>query len=337
MQAFRRTLAVSAIILLAGLGGWEAAAAEDRMQPKPDRLGPKPLTPDKLQQAPARMDSSRVGLAQAPNLIIFNPQFVPPTFKEGDKVTLSFQVKNTGNKRAEPLPYPAVFVDGVLKLGGALGAKTGTYLEPGQTSSVYSLVWTAKCGAKIKLVADPGNEIVEQNEQDNEWLKTADSAICQGGAAAVVVTPIPATMAALKPDLAVTEIKFKLLQKYSSNSGKIEITATARNLGGAPVANNGYVQLCEGESYKSYHCLPIGTTNFQAKTIAAGQQLSVVQVRDFKGNCGDMILSPFYKAYIQYFYNSGQSQSTPAGDIDMNVANNQMEKNSQEICNLLKN
>ena len=295
------------------------------------RMAPKALT------EPARVDPAKLGLANAPNLIIFNPNWTPPTFKEGDKVTFSFQVKNIGTRRAEPLPFPAAFVDGMLKLGGALPGKPGTYLDPGMASSVYSFIWTAKCGSKIKLVADPGNEIQEQNEQDNEWEKLIDSSICQGGMVTGTVVPIPGVVATLIPDLAVTEIKFKLLQKFSQDSGKVEVTATAENKGGSAVANNGYLQLCEGESLKSYHCLPIGTTNFQAKTVAPGQKVSVTQVRDYHGNCGDLLQSPFYKATIQYFYNPGQSKSTPVADIDTNISNNELEKNSQDICTLLKN
>lgn len=194
-----------------------------------------------------------------------------------------------------------------------------------------------------------------QGPQPRCWLKTSVTApksntCCVSGVKqkqmqmldrAIRETPerIPGdllTLTPLNPDLSLTSLTVKLIQKYSPNSGKIEIKATAVNNGPGVVKNKGWIQICEMESAKSYHCLKIAQVDFPANVIKPGHHVDVVQTRDFKGDCSNLLNAPRYKVNIYYYLNPGQQQGKMYPEIDTNFLNNELEKDSSEICNMLK-
>lgn len=257
------------------------------------------------------------GGGKTPNMVV-NASWTPVKFAQGDKVTISWSMKNIGDAKAQPRPAYSISATGQPTVHGAPGSAS-TYVAPGTSTPPRKYVWPAECGGSVRIVADPGNDIAEKNESDNVWEKKMGYPVC---------------MTSLnKPDLAITELRLKVLKKISKNSGQVNITAVATNLGGGTVKNDGWIQLCKAVSAKSYHCLPFKKVKFKANMVMPGDKITVTGNQAFTGNCGDLLASPLYKASIHYL--KAYPGQKP-GEIDANIANNSLEKNSKTICEQLK-
>lgn len=116
-----------------------------------------------------------------PNLVVSEATLDPPSFKEGDKITLTYKIKNIGDAKAEPRPGWTDSGDETSIVSHAPGSP-GTSIEPGGYfgGDWLKRTWTVyNCNTRIQIHIDPGDDIDESNEDDNTWTKILDHSICQ--------------------------------------------------------------------------------------------------------------------------------------------------------------
>lgn len=254
--------------------------------------------------------------ACAPNLII-EVSSTPSTFAQGDEVIFTWSMKNIGNATAEQRPAYTIAAPGQVTVHGAPSA-LGISIKPGASTPPKKYVWFAtKCGGTIKIVADPNNDIVELNEDDNVWQKNLEYPVCS----------------TVLEDLAITKLIITVLKKYTKDRGEVEISATATNLGGGVVKNDGnlivYMVTAKGDASSG------ASIFFKANTIMSGGQITVSRKLTFSSDCGNLHASPVFKALITYG-GAWPGGKTHVSGADANPGNNSLERGSQVICDQLK-
>ena len=253
----------SAVVVAFAYGGDELTAGERLLRIVVDPSNFVVETDETDNRAGATLT---VAPAQLPNLAVLpvNLGFLPPAPSDGDLVTLTMTILNTGSR-----PAADVLVQFVDVTGGAadpIGAKqTIAAIAPGANATAQVVYDTrGKVGERrIRVVADPHSTVAETAENDNEAVSVLRVA------------------AGALPNLAVQPGNIGLSLAAPAPGQPVTVTATILNTGAAD-AENVVVQFVDATGSAP---IPIAASQV-VERIPAGGAAAASIVYDTSGRFG---------------------------------------------------
>ncbi|MCR4405160.1 MAG: PQQ-binding-like beta-propeller repeat protein [Candidatus Acetothermia bacterium] len=113
---------------------------------------------------------------KAPNLTLRDLTFAPPSpVSQGTQVQVCAEIANTGEGAAGDFQVEFLYRQDQVGTFIPFASKSVPRLEVGRSMTVCEVFNTAGLGMgsyELKVIADPGNWVLEQNEGDNELVRT---------------------------------------------------------------------------------------------------------------------------------------------------------------------
>ncbi len=133
------------------------------------------------------------------------------------------------------------------------------------------------------------------------------------------------------PDLAVVDIKFSIVRKYSQFRGKVRITGVVKNVGNADYISHPNQQMIVMDMGDPTH--PLKTKNFQ--NLKAGETITINYEMDWNSSSpNEGEFPPTFKVYLTYDPDIGADNLKTNDDCNPN--NNSMSKSGKAINDMLK-